>query len=404
LVDILPTGGVQPYEIQVGTNPFAPLSGPVTLVPGSNTVTLRDAAGTTVSQDITIPVALDLTIVEFVCNHDTNTFQARIQVTGGTAPYNSGNGTQVSDNVFLTSPISAGETLSFQVFDSKKCTSGIIVEHTCEEPCDLPCEGKSRKCAYRLWLQPPNKGTLYRAYNPLKEVSFRFNGQNFNLPQMMQATADELNANFESVMAKMVAILNKEIAKTLTGVFGDAGKNRLVLTYEPSKEDPFGILWIEYFVCETFSIEFEFNYAKPTPGFNLQFRYTNEPDGNMKPFNGTITTNVELNGKQTIVPAFDCRERNQCSGSDYVKLCTDPNLKPEFKIIPKDNNTFIFESTTPNDKLLAWVWDVLNTPANEPFYEGESVESIVSKPNGIVRLTVINESGCFAFTENKFLQ
>lgn len=402
-VTILPTGGVQPYEIQVGTNPFAPLTGPVTLVPGINTVTLKDAAGTTVNQDITIAETLELTIVEFVCNHDNNTYQARIQVSGGTAPYSSGNGTKVSDNEFLTSPIPAGETLSFQVFDTKKCNTSLTVDHTCEEPCNLPCEGKSRKCAYRLWLQPPNKGTLYRSYNPLKEVSFRFNGQNFTLPQMMPATADELNTDFDNVMSKMVANLNEQIANMLTGVFGDAGKNRLVLTYEPTKDDPFALLWIEYFVCETFSIEFEFIYAKPSPGFVLQFRYTNEPDGNMKPINGAIVTNIEMNGKQTFVPAFDCRERNQCTGSDYVKLCTDPNLKPEFKIEPKGNNTFILQSTTPNNKLVAWVWDVLNTPASEPFYEGETVEVTVAKPNGSVILTVINESGCFAFIDNKFL-
>lgn len=402
LVNILPTGGIQPYEFQVGTAPFAPLNGPVTLVPGMNTVTLRDSAGATVSQDVTIAETLDATIVEFICNHETNTFQARIQVSGGTAPYVSSTGTQSSENEFITSPIPAGETSVFQVFDDKKCSSSIDIQHVCEEPCNLPCEGKSRKCAYRLWLQPPNKGTAYRSYNPLKEVSFRFNGQEFNLPQMMQESADDLNANFDAIMAKAVGQLNEEIAKALTGKFGDAGKNRLVLTYEPTKDDPFALLWIEYFVCETFSIEFEFNYAKPSPGFMLQFRYTNEPDANFKPINGTFTTNIELNGKQTFVPAFDCRERNQCTGSDYVKMCTDPNLKPEFKIEPKDNNLFHFQSTTPNGKLIAWVWDVLNTPANEPFYEGEGVDAIVPKPNGVVRLTVINESGCFAFTENKF--
>jgi hypothetical protein len=220
---------------------------------------------------------------------------------------------------------------------------------------------------------------------------------------MSQIPADELNNNFDGAMTKTVGILNEEIEKALVQKLGNEGKNRLVLSYEPTKDDPFAVLWIEHFVCETFNIEFAFNQAKPSPAFALQFNYTNETDANGSVFNGTITTNIELNGKQTLVPAFNCRERNQCTGSEFVKLCTDNALKPEFIIERSGDISFIFQSTTKNKKLTAWVWDVLNTPANEPYFQGEKVDAIIRKPTGMVRLTVINESGCFAFIDKEFL-
>jgi hypothetical protein len=86
-----------------------------------------------------------------------------------------------------------------------------------------------------------------------------------------------------------------------------------------------------------------------------------------------------------------------------VKLCTDNTLKPDFIIERSGDISFIFQSTTKNKKLTAWVWDVLNTPANEPYFQGEKVEAIIRKPTGVVRLTVINESGCFAFIDKEFL-
>jgi hypothetical protein len=187
----------------------------------------------------------------------------------------------------------------------------------------------------------------------------------------------------------------------LIEILGDAGKNRLVITYEPADTDPFGILWVEYFVCETFNLEFEFKVAKPSQGFALNYRYTNEPDANGVVFDGTISTNLELK-KKILVPAFDGRERNQCSGTDYVKLCTATLLKPELVIEPSDIGLFVFQGISKEKNLISWVWDILNTDATEPFYVGEKAQAIIRKPNGSVRLTVINNNGCFVTAENKF--
>jgi len=69
-----------------------------------------------------------------------------------------------------------------------------------------------------------------------------------------------------------------------------------------------------------------------------------------------------------------------------------------------DNNVFNVASTIKNKTLVAWVWDIVNTSAKEPFYTGESLDMIIPKPTGVVRLTVISEKGCFAFTENPILK
>ena len=405
MVEIIPSGGVQPYQFQVGTNPLTPLSGAVALPQGNYTITLFDSAGASIPKEIVIPAMLDLNIAEYICDNTSKTYQARIQVIGGTSPYKSKTGEAIPANEFLTNPVPDSQLTVIEVLDNNGCSHSIEVNHKCAEPCNLPCEGQSRKCAYRLWLQPVSKESIYEAYRQLKDLRLRFNGQTLTLPSattLLQIPVDALNNDFVNVMTKTIGRLNEIIQKVLITALGDAGKNRLVLTYEPTESDPFGILWIEYFVCETFNLEFEYVFAKASQSFDLRWRYTNEKDDFGNPFNGTIATNVELN-KQNLVPAFDCRERNQCKGSDYLKLCTDSKTKADFKINQLDNNVFNVASIA-NENVVAWVWDAVDSLAKEPFYTGETLDMIIPKPAGNVRLTVITDKGCFAFIENKILK
>ena len=77
-------------------------------------------------------------------------------------------------------------------------------------------------------------------------------------------------------------------------------------------------------------------------------------------------------------------------------------IKPELVIKPSDNNTFVFEGISKDTNVNSWVWDLLNTDGDEPFYAGEPAKAVVLKPTGIIRLTVINSNGCFNVGENKF--
>lgn len=405
MVEIFPSGGVGPYKIQVGTNPITPLSEAIALSPGNYPIALFDSTGASVSNEIIIPAMLELNVAEFICDKESKTYKARIQVSGGTLPYKSNSGDQTSESEFLTNAIPDGALTNFEVLDGKKCNRGIEVQHICDQPCKLPCEGQSRKCAYRLWLQPPAEGTSYVSYKQLENLRLHYNGKPIDLPdsnQLLQIPVDALNKDFVKVMTQTIGKLNEIIGKVLNEVFGDVGKSRLALTYEPSEGDPFGILWIEYFVCESFNLEFEYLVGKPEQELKLRFSYTNEPDEAGNPFNGTISTNFGMNNERNVVPAFDCRERNQCSGSDFVNLCLEKIGNPDFSIRQMDNSFFNLTSITKNKTLISCVWDVINTTAQEPFYTGESLDAIIPKPTGIVRLTVINRNGCYAFIDKSF--
>ena len=408
MVEIIPAGGIGPYTFQVGTEPVTPLSEAISLTQGDYTITLFDSVGTSVSNAIAIPAMLQLNIIEFICNKEAKTYQANVQITGGTTPYRSTGGEEILDGKFITNPIPDGESSVIEVFDVKKCNLSLGFKHVCEEPCILPCEGQSRKCAYRLWLQPTYVESFYNEYKQLKDLRFRFQGKDIKLPSstdLLQIPVDALSKDFINAMGHTIGKLNEIIQEVLIETFGDSGKNRLILSYEPSEGvDPFGILWIEYFVCETFNLEFEFMYAKDMQqNYNLRWRYTNEMDDFGKPFNGTITTDLEMN-TQILVPAFDCRERNQCKNTEYVKLCTGSNPRADFKINQMDKNVFNVISTAKNKNAVAWVWDTLNTSAKEPFYVGESLDMIVPQPVGDVQLTVITSDGCFAFIVKSFNQ
>ena len=229
MVEIIPSGGIAPYEIQSDTQPFIPLTDPITLPSGTHQLTLRDSTQATVSQTITVPDALALEVLKLSCESENKQYRASIRISGGTPPYIAA-GVPVTGDIFDTEPIPSGEPASIQVFDSNKCNAVIDVQHNCEEPCDLPCDGETMQCAYRLWLQPPSKTEPYEIYQTLKEVNFRFNGKNINIPNsvdLLQITTAQLNRNFNNAMAGAVKKLNEAINQALTGELGDAGNNRL---------------------------------------------------------------------------------------------------------------------------------------------------------------------------------
>lgn len=405
MVEIAPIGGSAPYEVQAGTAPFVPLTGPINLPVGNTVLTLKDVNGQTVSQEISVPEALVLTVLKLSCESDNKSFRASMRITGGSPPYIA-EGVAITGNSFVTEPVPSGQSATILVFDSKKCQTSTQIQHTCEEPCNLPCDGETLQCAYRLWLQPPSGEQLYRLYETLKEVKFRFNGDNINLPnalQLLQIPIAQLNRNFEGAIATALKNLNQAINQALVSKLGAAGNNRLMVSYNPLATDPFAIFNIEHFVCDTFYIEFNYRYSKPSLEFAMNVKYTNEPDEAGAQFNGALFTNLQLDNKISIVPAFDCSERNLCSGSNFKKLCKINTLKPDFTI-GVFRTGIRLESTTPGDNIIAWIWDILGSAASEPFYTGEKTAVQVENTSGSARLTVISDKGCFAVKDKTLKQ
>jgi hypothetical protein len=299
--------------------------------------------------------------------------------------------------------------ITYTVTDSYGRTKEeITTVHVGEKSCDLPCGGKSRRCAYRLWIQPPVKESPYEIYSQDRRsnIKFSYNGNKIDLPgttDLLMAAVNQLNNDFHVTMGKIIEKLNAVINQVLDGKLGPLSKPRLIITYEPVKDDPFGIFWIEYFVCETFSIEFDYSFAKPSPSFKLTMLYTNDPTDRDEAFNGAISTNRD-GGQSIQFPAFDCSERDQCENTDYQKLCERPIPKPSFSIKQIEGNQYLLAGKVENidvTEIAAWVWDIFTAQPTKPFYGEEKIELIMQKPGGIVRLSVITKKGCFGFFDQE---
>ncbi|MES2730974.1 MAG: hypothetical protein V4714_04470 [Bacteroidota bacterium] len=400
-VTVTPTGGTAPYSVKVGDQPYQPLKGVFLLNAGPHTLVIRDAeAAESAPQTVTIDQQLTLTNPAFDCfGGESSAYIAVFQINGGTPPYTATLGGTVNGNTFTTDPVASGAVFSVEVRDEKGCTAKAEGEHACEEPCDLPCGGQSRRCAYWLWVQPPSEGTRYQSYRQEDQnIRFRFNGHDISLPTttaLLNIPVAKLNSSYPDSVGGVIKKLNEAIERALVKDQGEAGRNRLVISYTPAETDPFGLFRIEHFVCDTFTIEFNYAFAKPDPVYRLAMRYTNEPDPSGALFDGAILINRELDNKETRVPAFDCEERNQCSGSDFQKLCEGPKPKPAIDI-QRQENGFLFSGKVenmPDEEIVAWVWDASTALPTEPVYVGQEVEAQLLRPEGSVKLTAITKLG-----------
>jgi hypothetical protein len=407
-VEIFATGGTAPYQVQVDAASPVPFSGPIQLSVGTHTLSVHDSASAvSATQTVVVPAFLTLTETDFTCE-GTASYRSFIRIDGGLAPYVA-NGKPVTGNMFESDPIGSGAKLSLTVIDRNNCEAFIEVQHSCDQQCTLPCGGQSRRCAYRLWLQPPTQQAPYKLYQPDQNLTFRFNGKTIglNTANIPPIQVTQLNGNFPDAMAQVVKALNDAVSQALIGALGASAANRLVLSYNPAQADTIGMLFIEYFVCDTFDLEFRYVFAMPDPVFTLTVRYSNEPSASGAPFNGMVVTNLRLDNKQTVVPAFDCSERNQCTGSDYQKLCGGPDPKPSIAVTSLGNNQFRFDGKVDNfaaTDIAAWVWDFNDNPASEPFYQGQSIELPMTSTSGTVKLTVMTVEGCFASVQQKIVQ
>ena len=405
-VEIVATGGSAPYQVHVDTTAPAPLNGPILLSVGGHNISVHDAAGAaTAPQTIVVAPRLALSESDFTCEGNAN-YRSFIVIEGGTPPFHANN-QPVTGNLFATGPIPSGTRFSVTVTDHNNCSASMEVEHNCEEICTLPCDGQSRRCAYRLWVQPPGEGAFYESYRQEREVRLRFNGVDIDLRANGLPVLDAglLNERFHNAVGRYVKALNELINQALMEQIG-APPNRLVLSYDPEAMEPFSTLSIEHFVCETFNLEFRYSFAKPSPAFSLMIRYSNEPAPTGAPFDGAIFINQRLNNKETRVPAFDCAERNLCSGGDFRRLCEGPQPELELNMERFEENGLRLEgkvANLPENEIVAWIWDFPMSQPFEPFYEGQRAGAFLQSPRGLVKLTAITEKGCFSSVEREIV-
>ncbi len=408
-VFVIPLSGKAPYRLQLNDQAYVPLTDePLILNAGVHRIRIIDADDSeSTVRDIVIAEPLRLLEPEYRCT-DADAYIATVQITGGTPPY-SVNGELLSANVFVSSPTASGQVLPVEVVDHNQCSVRTELVFVCEAECDLPCEGLSRRCAYRLWLQAPGPETSYEVVrlsgNPIR---FRFNGQDFEIGSekvFADFTAANLNQSFEDTIGGAIKLLNASIEEVLVQAFGEAGRERVIVAYEPDEMEPFAVLRIEHFVCERFSLEWSMSYAQPAPVFDVSVRYSNESLADGNPFNGVIIRDRRRN-TETRIPAFDCSERNRCADGEFSRLCDEPDIRPTIAFESVGTNRMSFSGGIEGNAsipIVAWIWDFPSARTSESVYAGEKVEVEFEKPGPSARLTVITANGCHYVAERTLL-
>lgn len=393
--------GLPPYFYQLDKQPFDELiikekniNG---LAEGSHMLLVCDSTGAeSVQHLLHVPNSLTTGPLRFNDISDEE-YTVSFDIVGGTLPSNQKSYIKYSNGkyTYRRNRKSADNDITVTIKDTSNCSKQIILPaHTV---CKLPCKGQSTRCDYRLWLQKPTDDEKITKYTRKGEIRFVFNGENISLPNsesLLQLSVDPLTKeNFDNAVSCAVKRLNNAINHALS--YAGFGDNRLFIQYQPDEEnDPFSILWIEYFDCvdEKFSIEFDFDIESSG---TKTMRYAKNEDSN-----GSVLTIAKDTGneKEIPVPAFDCSTRNQYSDDDPQKPCSDSEFTANINVM-RDNNTFTCTgdvSDIDNNSVAAWVWDFPKTQTEEPFYQGSTVTVTSDNLSEPINLTAITEDGCFA--------
>ncbi|MBD2766355.1 hypothetical protein IC235_00440 [Hymenobacter sp. BT664] len=394
-VAIRPTGGRAPYMVRVGsaTASFQPVTDAFSLPVGTHTVVVRDSEGAvTTPQTVVVLPPLVLTATAFECQ-GTQTYRATIEIRGGLPPYTF-NGQRLTSNVLTTEPTPSGRPVRVEVTDQNNCSAQLEVTHTCAQASAsaLPCDGVSRSNAYRLWVQPSPKDNAFRVYDPGGEsLAFRYKGTDFSLPlSLVNMSNTKLSREFDTTVAATIEKLNKAIADKI-------GSGLVKLNYQRGDNDPFALLRIEHFVCETFSLSFDYSVGTPEPVQRLNVQYTNENDASGAPFDGVVFLDRSTDNQRTSLPAFDGAEINQTNGSTR-RLCELPKieLRTEQGSFPQFSGTV---TNIPEREVSTWIWEFPGLTPNGTVFLGKRVSPSLSQRTGRGRLTVITTAGCFGTVE-----
>lgn len=398
---IEPSGGVPPYQVKVDAGNYIDLADLGNLAIGSHSIVVRDSRGTeTTAKTIDVPLPLTLSAAGFTQTAD-GLVTARVAVSGGTLPYTV-DGKEITGTEFFSKPDKNGTVVTVEVTDAKKCTAKQDITLAFEAPCDLPCEGQSRRGEYRLWVQPadPQREILYRDYSSKGDVKFRYNGKDFpiEIQTLRKLRERDLNEKYDVVMEEIARELNEAVAKAIdrAGI--------LVFTYQKEAQLPFKTMQIEHFECEKFTLEFEYNFIQSQFTFNYQVRYSNEVDpATNDAFDGVVVSNLRSD-KRMRVPAFDISTRNQCKNDNFAPVCISRVPKVDFKGEQGDIFVQLAGSVIPaTTKVVAWIWEI--PLAEEAFFVGEKIDILPqSNPKETpVRLTAITDSGCFGLIDKTML-
>jgi hypothetical protein len=390
-VTVKAKGGTAPYEINVDKGGYQTLSDTLPLKAGTHTLTIRDAEGIeSAPQSVSVATPIVIGVPTYQCSDDFSTYTATVVISGGTSPY-AVKGKAVPGNKYTTDAIASGTSFSLEVTDSKQCVGKIQLNHACvKPPCDLPCAGIALRRSYRFWLPEPELNKTYKSFKFDKLVfSFEFpQGKTVDLSTDVQniikpTTVADLNANFAKAVGGWLDQINKLIADK-------TGKaSWLTLAYDASQPGRLGTLWIEYFECLKFDIQFTSTYQRPEASEQLRLAYL--PEG--------TTVQSGTAGEVVKIPAYDGTKTDKCEPkTPVVTLCAKaPDLKLTISKTVQGLKATLNVTASGADKPVAFLWEIQDgNPAMTNTQNPTTTFTSNVPKTKLVSVTAFTKEGCKA--------
>ncbi|MCK6695541.1 MAG: hypothetical protein L6Q97_25985, partial [Thermoanaerobaculia bacterium] len=304
--------GQAPFTYKLDHQEFQPLPDVITLAAGVHTLVIRDALGVeSLPLAVEVPAALSVSKEAYQCAtlaEGRQVYTVKFEITGGVPPYQATSGTTRGSS-YESVQTESGTALAVEINDARGTRIERTFKHECPAilPCTLPCDGQVLRGGYRLWLAESSKNMPYTRYE-INSAKFVFDGpdgrkidlsRHFGL--LIQATPEQLNADFAATVRGWTDKLNAEIARAV------GMKNWLRLEFTTASNVRFTTLWIEHFQCLTFEIQVNVSTARLEGKEKYLFEYTTKGT-EVTPISAPMT---ELQAPFNI-PPFHRMEKNKC--------------------------------------------------------------------------------------------
>lgn len=321
--------GTAPFTYKLDKQEYQPLPEIITLSAGTHTIIVRDATGVeSAPLAVEVPPALSASKETYHCvslAEGRQVYTVKFEITGGTPPYQATNGT-LRGATFESVQTESGAALNVEINDARGTRIERTFKHECADTrlCTLPCEGQALRNGYRLWLAESSKSVPYTRYE-INSAKFVFDGpdgrkidlsRHFGL--LIQATPEQLNADFAATVKGWTDKINAEIARA-------AGmKDWLRLDFTPAANVRFSTLWIEHFQCLGFEIQVNVSTARLEGKEKYLYEYTTKGT-EITPISAPMT---ELQAP-FVIPPFHRMVKDKCLElTGGVSLEWKPIAKP----------------------------------------------------------------------------
>ncbi|MFN3848742.1 MAG: hypothetical protein ACK4NY_04910 [Spirosomataceae bacterium] len=322
------------------------------------------------------PTPLAATVSAPKCDESNKNFSVTITISGGTKPYTIDSNPIPADTADVV--LKSGSSQDATIKDANN--QEIIVKipaHTCQQPCDLPCEGKATRCLYPLWLTIPTnantKGVEVAIISFSDDVGnshfYDFKSDYENILKSYNST------NFNTKIQTLIDKINDGIA----GKIGD--NNTLILQFDSVTQ----LISIEHYVCHKFEVKINFEESSTLRSFKGDVLYN--PDGYSIRINDLITS-----GKK-----FGCIDLDKCAKTEKTQ-CKEPIDKSKIKLLLSGGaGGYKYELKNDsgiNPDMIFWIFET-----EIPQFSDAKSGSFISRQQSVKVRLIFIKGPCFVIIE-----